>query len=39
MDCVTCLCVCLGVGGVGSDMIGFGHYQFWSNMGKKKKKE
>ena len=31
------MCMCLargGVGGVGGERIGFGHYQFWRNIGK-----
>ena len=37
MECVTCVCVWLGAGGVEGewiDRIGFGLYQFWWNMGK-----
>ena len=34
MQCVTCVCVWLGAGGVGGERIGFGLYQSWRNMGK-----
>ena len=33
MECVTCVCVWVGVGGVGGESIGFGLYQSWRNMG------
>ena len=34
MECVTCVCVWVGAGGVGGERIEFGHCQSWRNMGK-----